>query len=208
MKNGWILVFAGCLLAAYNTKGQNGDSLSNKAWQIEINPLIYFVPEDVYLLPIVKADKGRLHLESRYNYEDFNTFSLFGGYHFSGGKKLSYTITPMLGFAIGQVDGIAPGLELELNLGRFSYYTEAEYLFELNDKDNSFFYNWSELSFAPADWVWFGTSWQRLKAYKSDKEIDPGVMLGFGRKNWELTGYYFNPFGEYDFGVISLSVTF
>lgn len=196
------------LLGVAGVSAQSADSARVKAWNFEASLLTYFVPEDVYLLPILKADKGKLHLEGRYNYEDFNTFSVFGGYNFSGGNKLQYTITPMLGFAAGNTDGIAPGLEVDLSLGKFSFYTENEYLFELNDKDYSYFYSWSELSFAPKDWCWLGISWQRLKPYETERTLEKGFTAGFAFNNIALQGYYFNPGADGQFGVVSLSVSF
>jgi hypothetical protein len=187
---------------------QNNDSTSTKKWEVEASTLLYIVPDDLYLLPIVKADKGKLHFEGRYNYEDFNTLSVFFGYNISGGKKLQYTITPMLGYAVGNTDGIAPGLEIDMSLGKFSFYTENEYLFELNDKTYSYFYSWSELSFAPKDWFWLGVSWQRLKPYQTDRELEKGFTAGLAYKNVELAGYYFNPGADGQFGVVSLVVNF
>jgi len=187
---------------------QGNDSSKTKKWNIEASTLLYIVPDDVYLLPIVKANKGKLHFEGRYNYEDFNTLSVFFGYNISGGKKLQYTITPMLGYAVGNTDGVAPGLEIDMSLGKFSFYSENEYLFELSDKNDSYFYSWSELSFAPKDWFWLGVSWQRLKPYQSDRELEKGFTAGFAFKNVELSGYYFNPGADGQFGVVSLAVNF
>jgi hypothetical protein len=203
-----LTMFISLIVFTGNSLAQTGDSLKTKAWNFEATAMMYIVPEDVYLLPIIKADRNKLHLESRYNYEDFNTFSLFGGYNFSGGKKLQYTITPMLGFAAGNTDGIAPGLELDFTLGKFELYSEMEYLFELNDKSYSYYYNWSEITFAPADWIWFGISGQRLRPYETDLGVERGATLGFSFKNISLSGYYFNPFTEDDYGIISLAVNF
>ncbi|MCU0395898.1 MAG: hypothetical protein MUF29_08310 [Chitinophagaceae bacterium] len=197
------------LLYGTHSLAQTNDSAKTSKWNVEVSLLAYFVPEDAYLLPIVKANKGKLHLESRYNYEDFNTFSFFTGYNISGGRKLQYTITPMLGFAVGNSDGIAPGLEVDMSLGKFSFYTENEYLFELNDKANSYFYSWSELSFAPKDWCWLGISWQRLRPYQTERTLEKGFTLGFAFRNVELQGYYFNPGAdEGQFGVLGLTVSF
>lgn len=187
---------------------QAADSAKPKAWQFTASALTYIVPGDVYLVPIVKADKNKLHLETRYNYEDLNTFSAFAGYNISGGKKLEYTFTPMLGFAAGNTDGISPGLEMDLALGKFELYSEMEYLFELNDKSNSFYYNWSEFTFSPTDWMWLGIAGQRIRPYQTDLDLQRGLLLGFAIKKVELSGYYFNPFSKENFGVISLSVSF
>ncbi|HSR39136.1 MAG TPA: hypothetical protein VLL95_09510 [Phnomibacter sp.] len=189
-------------------KAQTSDSADAKSWSVNASLGIILFPEDVFLMPIVVADKGKLHLVSRYNYEDLNTFSLFGGYNFTGGKKLQYRITPMLGFVVGNTDSIAPGLEVDLSLGKFRFYTEDEYVFEFNDKANSFFYSWSELSFAPKEWFWFGISWQRLRPYQSDRVVEKGFTAGFAFNRFAVQGYYFNPGSETQFGIVNLSVSF
>jgi hypothetical protein len=208
MKRFFLWMLFSIILLTGKAIAQTGDSANAKAWNFEATTMMYIVPEDVYLLPIIKADRNKLHLEARYNYEDFKTFSMFGGYNFSGGKKLQYTITPMLGFAVGNTDGIAPGLEMDFTLGKFELYSEMEYLFELNDKTYSYYYNWSEITFAPTDWMWFGISGQRIRPYETELEVERGATLGFSFKNVSLSGYYFNPFTENDYGIISLAVSF
>lgn len=204
-KRVYISIFL--VLALLSSKAQQADS-SGKEWEVEASILLYIIPEDKFILPIVKADKGRLHLESRFNYEDRSTFSFFGGYNFNGGRKLSYTITPMLGFVVGNSDGIAPGLEATLSLGKFEIYSEMEYLLEFNDKANSYYYNWTELSFYPRDWLWFGITGQRTRAYESELDIQRGILAGFSRKRFSMTGYLFNPWMDGTFGILSLAWSF
>jgi hypothetical protein len=186
---------------------QQKDSTAGK-WEVEAAVLWYIIPDDQFILPIVKADKGKLHLESRYNYEDRNTISFFAGYNFNGGKKLTYTITPMLGLVTGNSDGVAPGLEASFALGRFELYTEMEYLIEFNDKANSYYYNWTEFNFYPTDWLWFGISGQRTRAYQSELEIQRGLLTGFSWKQLSITGYLFNPWMEGTFGIVSAAWQF
>src|SRR5438034_7336511 len=47
------------------------------------------------------ADRGWLHLETRYNYENLETGSVWVGYNFSGGEKLQWEFTPILGGVFG-----------------------------------------------------------------------------------------------------------
>ncbi len=86
-------------------------STAEKAWNFSPEVNFYFMQDDFFMLPIIKADNNKLHLEARYNYEDREAFSAWAGYNFTGGDKLEYTITPMLGAIIGASNGIAPGLE-------------------------------------------------------------------------------------------------
>jgi hypothetical protein len=198
------IIFSLFLLSAW---AQQKDSAVSK-WEVEAAALWYIIPYEQFVLPIVKADKGWLHLEARYNYEDKNTVSFFGGYNFNGGRKLSYTITPMLGLVTGRSDGIAPGLEATLALGKFELYSEMEYLFEFNDKSNSYYYNWTELNFYPVDWLWFGVTGQRTRVYQSSLEIQRGLLAGFGWKQFSVAGYLFNPWMESTFGIVSVSWQF
>jgi len=186
---------------------QKPDSSINK-WEIEASLLFYFVPNDFFVLPIIKADKNKLHLESRYNYEDMKTVSFFAGYNFSGGNKIEYTITPMLGAVLGNSDGIAPGLEMDFTLGKFELYSEMEFLFEFNDKSNSYYYNWSELTFAPKDWLWGGITVQRTRLYETSLGVQRGILAGISWKKASVTGYLFNPFTDDTFGILSLAISF
>jgi hypothetical protein len=171
---------------------QETDSLTSEAWAFSADLNTYFIPDNTFLLPVVRADKGALHLEARYNYEDFYTFSAWAGYNFSGGKKLEYTITPMIGGVIGNSNGVAPGLELTLGLNKFELYSEQEYLFEFSDKTYNFYYNWTDLTYAPKDWLWFGLSGQRTRLYQTDLDIQRGLLIGGAFKNWECNGYLYN----------------
>ena len=183
------------LFSPFAGYSQQPDSTKNK-WNVEASALFYFIPEDFFILPIIKADKNKLHLESRFNYEDRNTVSFFGGYNFTGGNKIEYTITPMIGAVLGNSDGIAPGLEMDFTLGKFELYSEMEYLFELNDKSYSYYYNWTELTFAPKDWLWVGITGQRTRLYESKLEIQRGILAGISLGNLSFTGYLFNPFSD------------
>ena len=61
-------------------------------------------------------------------------FQRWVGYNISGGKKLEYTITPMVGGVVGLTDGLAPGLEFTFTYGRFELYNEMEYVFDVESK--------------------------------------------------------------------------
>ncbi len=68
-----------------------------------------------------------------------------------------------------------------------------EYVIDTGDSADSFFYNWSELTIAPWDWVRFGMVTQRTRLYESDREIERGLLLGFSYRWLTLTGYLLNP---------------
>jgi hypothetical protein len=114
----------------------------------------------------------------------------------------------MVGLVTGLSDGIAPGLEATLALGKFELYSEMEYLIEFNNKANSYYYNWTELNFYPVDWLWFGITGQKTRVYQSSLEIQRGLLAGFGWKQLSVTGYLFNPWMESTFGIVSVAWQF
>lgn len=186
---------------------QKADSTNNK-WVVNAVALFNFIPNYFFVTPIVNVDKNELHLESRYNYEDLRTISFFGGYNFTGGNKFQYVITPILGVALGNTEGIAPGLKIDLTWGGFRLYSEMEYLININDKMNSFYFNWSELTFAPKDWFWVGVTGQRTRIYANDLDIQRGFLAGLSRKNFYFTGYLLNPFTENTLGILGFGISF
>ena len=183
---------------------QKSDSV---AWEFTADANFYIFPDEFIFLPVFQANKEKLHLEARYNYEDLRTFSGWVGYNFTGGKKLEYVITPMLGGVVGNSNGIAPGLEFTLTKNRFELYSEAECLFELN-KENSFIYNWTDLTYSINDRLWAGISAQRTRLYKTNLEIQRGVLVGASWKKFEITTYLYNVGFDTAFTLVTLTSNF
>jgi hypothetical protein len=181
---------------------------NEKQWNFGVDANMYFFPDEFILLPVFRADKNKLHLEARYNYEDLETFSAWAGYNFMGGKKLEYFITPMLGGVVGLSNGIAPGLEFTFTYKNFELYSESEYLFDVNTSENNFFYVWTDLTYSAKDWLWFGLSGQRTRLYQTDLDIQRGLLIGGALKNWELTGYLYNLGFDDPFVLATLSFNF
>jgi len=186
---------------------QEQDSLEASEWEYGVETDLYFTDPFVFL-PIFTADKGKLHLEARYNYEDLKTVSAWVGYNISGGEEFEYLITPMVGGAAGRTNGIATGLEFTFGLIGFELYSESEYLFDFESKENNFFYNWTDFTYSPLDWLWFGISGQLTKVYETELETDRGLLLGVAHQNFEFTGYYYNAFTENDFFMLALTAEF
>jgi hypothetical protein len=137
---------------------QEEDTISNTGWNHSVGISFYIFKDDFFVLPVYQVNHDWLHLEARYNYEDRNTFSAWFGYNFTGGNKFEYAITPMIGGVAGQTNGIAPGYEMDFNFFGFELYSESEFVFDLQDKEGNFFYNWTDFSYSPSDWLWFGLS--------------------------------------------------
>src|SRR5262249_52068401 len=134
-----------------------------------------------------------LHLEARYNYEALDTGSVWLGYNLSGGEKLTWELTPMLGGVFGDTRGIAPGYKGSLGWWKLQLYSEGEFLIDTGDTSESFFYNWSELTLSPWDWFRFGLVTQRTRLYQTDRDIQRGVLAGISFKRLDFTTYVFNP---------------
>ena len=186
--------------------GQDTSASTEKQWNFGADANFYFIPDDFFVLPVFKADKNRFHLEARYNYEDRQTFSGWAGYNFSGGKKIEYAFTPMVGGVVGLSNGIAPGLEFTFAYKGFEWYAESEYFFDFEAKENHFYYMWSDLTYSPNDWLWFGISGQRTRVYQTDLDIQRGILIG--GKHVELTGYVYNLGFDDPFVLITLSANF
>jgi hypothetical protein len=193
-------------LFCISASAQKADTVSGSGWHHLIEANFYFMKDEFMFLPIYSVDKNWLHLEARYNYEERNTFSAWFGYNFSGGKKFQYTITPMLGALAGSIYGMAPGIEMDFRFYRFEFSSQSEYVLDFNDRMNYFFYNWTDITYSPLDWLWFGFSYQRNRLYQTSLDFQYGLIAGGGYRWFGLTAYVYN-IGTADlFGVLTIAV--
>jgi hypothetical protein len=163
------------------------------AWSFSLAAATYIVPDtQVYEQPTLMADSDWLHLEGRFNYEAIDTASLWLGYNFSIGDRLTLDFTPMIGGAFGDVFGVAPGAKVTLGFWKLDLYSEAEYFFDTDDHSGNFGYAWSELGLTPVDWLRFGLVAQRTNAYETDVDIQRGLFAGLSYRWLSLTTYVFN----------------
>jgi len=184
-------------------------AIQEEAWEISIGSYALDPPgEDAYLAPIVTADRGALHLEARYNYEELDAGSVFVGRNFSFGDELSLDLTPIFGVVAGPVTGVAPGLELEVAWKGLALYAETEYVIDLEQRADDFLYTWSELTFAPTDWGRFGLVGQRTRVFDQELEVDRGLLVGVTFGGFWLDLYLFNPDGDEPYAGGSVGVGF
>lgn len=156
------------------------------------------------LTPIVYADRGALHLELRYNYEDLRTAALFAGWTFECGEELALGLTPMLGAVAGDTEGIAPALELDLGWRRVAWYAESEYLFDLEERDDDFFYSWSTLTYGLTDWLSAGLVVERSKLVDTDLSLQRGLALEFAGASLGFSLYAYNLGSDDSYAVVAL----
>jgi hypothetical protein len=203
------VLFAGDIALAQTTNAPAAAAADDRVWSFSVSAYTYVLSDDQrYVQPTVSADRGRLHLESRYNYESLETGSAWLGVNFSGGTTLAWEFTPMLGAVFGDTTGIAPGFQLSLTWRQLNLSSENEYVFDAGGRSDSFFYNWSELTLMPADAFRFGLVTQRTRVYQTDREIQRGVMAAFSIKRVTFSGYVFNPDEDKPRFVFAVAVTF
>jgi hypothetical protein len=179
-------------LFACVVQGAEADEAAQE-WSFSASAYTFVVDDNQdYVSPILTADRGWLHLEARYNYEDLDTGSVFAGYNFEWGDDVAIGVTPMLGGVFGDTNGVAPSYRLFLSWKRLEFSSEGEYLFDLEDDSDSFFYAWTELSYSLTDWLRAGLALQRTRAYESDVDFQPGVLLGVSWKKLDFTAYAFD----------------
>jgi hypothetical protein len=166
---------------------------SASQWSFAATATGYAVPHTQFFIsPVVTADRKWLHLEARYNYENHDTASVWTGYTFTAGRKVSLTVTPMIGGVFGKTVGVAPGYEYSLEYGKFELSSQGEYVFDGKDSNSSFFYTWSELSYSPAEWIRAGLVIQRTKIYQTGLDVQRGLLAGFSYRKLDFTSYVFN----------------
>ncbi len=187
------------------------DSPAEPKWSFNASADFFFIPDQRdYISPTVTADKDWLHFEFRYNDAALDTATLFVGYNFKAGDEFTFQLTPIVGGFFGSENGIAPGYELTLAYKDFEFTATGEYLFDLSDSTRSsdYFYNWSQLTYSPLEWFNFGLAAQRTKVYKSDREFEPGVFVGFVVEKVDLAFYVFKLNEDQASFVFSIGVGF
>lgn len=164
------------------------------AWSGSASLFTYVVPDDdTFVQPTVAVDRGWLHVEGRYNYENLETGSAWIGRNFSIGDRVTLEITPMAGVVFGHTDGVGVGYSGTLAWRALDLSSESEYVFDAGDRADSFLYTWSELGWTPVGWLRAGLSVQRTRVYQTELDIQRGFFgtLSFGP--WEVSAYLFNP---------------
>lgn len=205
----------GAVLAAQTTGGAPAPGPASSAapaqptWAFRVAAATYFLPDDEdYVQPTITADRGALHLESRYNYEERNSLSAFAGWTFGLGRRFRFDVTPMFGAVAGELDGVIPALELSFSAGPVEFYSEGEYVIDAHDTSNRFLYNWSELSVWPAEWLRVGLVAQRTRVFDEPRDVQRGLLGGVSIGRFEGVGYWFNPGSNDRYFVASFSFTF
>jgi hypothetical protein len=182
------------------------DTLETSVWNFGIQADLYFA-ESFFVIPMISADKNKLHLEARYLNEEVETASAWIGYNISGGSDFKYLFTPMIGGTIGRINGLAAELDLTLHFSDFELDNQLEYVLDIEDDDDVFYYSF-EMSYLPLDWMWFGISGQRARAFQETLELEHGIFVGAAYKFFQFTTYFFDIGHDNSFLMLSLEVEF
>jgi hypothetical protein len=192
-----IAGFAVCqsLGAAESSAPLEGDTQTSETkWEFSLSTFTYLAQHARdYVNPNFTADRGWLHLEARYNYEELKTGSVWLGWNLSTGKKLQLEVTPMLGGVFGDIIGPAPGYTITVRYKSMELSVQGEYFFDAGTSSGDFFYNWSELSASPTDWFRIGIVVERTQASGFNSDVRRGPLVGFKYKEVDLTTYWLAP---------------
>lgn len=192
IKYAFILLIAGAL-AGNVAFGQSEVTFEQYhvvyAAPLSTQPYLY-MPVLHYLHP------SKWYAEARYNYEDADTYSLYFGRAFTGGKNLNYSIVPILGGSVGKFRGISTGLNIDLELDKFYFSSQSQYSRSTSPYGGSFVYTWSELGYQSGKWLYAGVAAQHTHVWQQGHELQPGVMLGFSFSRFTIPIYAFEPFNN------------
>jgi hypothetical protein len=157
---------------------------------------------------VAALNRGALHLEGRYNYEARDAGSLFVGWNFSGGDRLTFQVTPIVGALFGSTRGVVPGFEASAAYGSVDAYIEAEYVANREHHDESYYYMWSELGWKPVEWLRIGLVGQRTRTVHTDRDLQRGAFAQLIVGRATIGVYGFNPDGSSRYTIVALGVQF
>jgi len=204
-----LLFLPASTTAAQTTAGSPPQAPPVPEWSFRVAAATYiFKDDDNYIQPTITADRGALHLEARYNYEDMRSVSGFVGWNFAFERAVTVEVTPIFGAVVGDTDGIIPGVELTVSFRRLEFYSEGEYVIDLHRERRRFLYNWSELSVWATDWLRAGLVTQRTNTFFRPRDIQRGPLVGLAAGRFEGALYFFNPGSDDYYYVASIGMSF
>ena len=148
----------------------------------------------VTIMPVASYQNGNgFYAESRYNYEELNTFSFYMGRTFFKESAVSYSISPIAGAVIGDFNGGSIGANISLGYKNFYIYTQPQYTFSLEAAYNNFIYSWTDITYSPLNWLSVGVSLQHTKPYRSKGFIENGLVIEAAYKKFTFPVYIYSP---------------
>jgi hypothetical protein len=158
------------------------------------------------LVPVAHYESNnKWYAEARYNYDEFQTFSLYAGKTFSRQNIFSYSFTPMVGGMTGKLNGGSVGLNTELSYKKFIFSSQSQYTVSAASQSSNFFFSWTDLYYQPLNWVYTGVTLQHTRFYKTDAKLEPGVLIGFSFDHWSFPLYSFTPYANERYFVVGVN---
>lgn len=185
------------------------EETEQKPWRVTATVYGYILPDQPdFIMATAPVEIGRWHVEARYNYEALRAGSAFAGINAGWGKTLKLNVTPMLGVAFGELDGLVPALRVTVAWWKLDLYAESETVIDFHDTSDSFFYAWSELGFTPLHALRVGAALQRSRVFQSALDIQRGLFASVTLRFLTLSLYEFNAPWTQPTWVLAASATF
>ena len=192
-----ILILIACL-HVYQGKTQGGGGFEQ----------LYYMrsSQGATVVPMVHyTSKNNWYGEARYNYDEAQTFALYGGKTFSRKGTLSYSATPVLGGLMGRMNGGSVGMNMDLGFENLFFSSQSQYTFSLEQKTDKYFFSWTELGYQATPWLYGGMALQQTSLFQSAAKFEPGCMIGFSLRNWTVPVYIFNQAGGEAYFVLGIN---
>lgn len=183
MRSGFLLLC--CLwlprsLPAQKSYGVQHDFYPNQTAANSFVPTVYY-----------QANKG-WYGQVRYNYDEDQTVSVFAGKTFGAERQWTWMLRPQLGLLAGRFTGVGATVEAAIDRGLFSLSTRPQYSVSFR-QEAPFFYNWTEASLQPFSFLYAGAALQHTYTRGEQPLLEPGLLLGFTFKNFDVPLYFFSP---------------
>lgn len=172
-----LLLLSAASLRAQESTAVDTTATNDGGWALEPSLLTILYTDTIALWnPAFTADHGNLHLEARYQWEDWRTASVWAGRWFSFGDAFHVDVAPMVGGVFGNTNGVAPGMLVEAEWKRLSFYSSSEYLIDAEDQANNFTYTWNEVA-VDLDHLLVGVVTQRTRTFDTELDLQRGLLL-------------------------------
>lgn len=189
---GVILIYFSFNSLLLKAQEKNDSIPNNNSWDFNAQLYLTITSDNLVAMPVFNMTKNHLYLQSRFNYESAETYSLSAGYLFNGGDKFSYEITPMMGIMLGKQYGFLPEISINLSYRNFNLSSDSEYQINLKHPKLNYISTWNEFTFYPKDWLYAGISVQRSRIFNTYLDVQKGIVMGVIINKFTFMGYLFN----------------
>lgn len=158
------------------------------------------------IVPVVhmQSKKG-LYGEVRYNYDEKNTFSVLFGKSFSRQQKIKWSVTPMVGVAMGNLNGFTAAVNIAAERERFFVNSQSQATVSTTSRHSNFLFNWCEFGYQPLNWLYAGVSLQHTQVSREKALWEPGILIGIIYKKLSFPIYIFNTFSTNRFFILGVN---